>query len=683
MARLLFGLIRQISLGRLLLILSALSMVLAAMLILGLSGAMRDRAVHDLAREDARQTSQLVFQSLYSAMRRGWNKQDVQEIIVRLNRSFPDLRIAVYRGDIVVQQFGAIAGEAPQVARDADLSAALADGQERLLVSGHATIRYLYPVKAEAECLVCHTRSQVGAVHGVIDITYPVGKLKVSFGSLFNTVLGYTLVIIALAFLLLYFKLRYLVVLPLADLVGVMREIASDMNFTRRVVADHPLTELRHLADYFNDLLKTVQDYNERLEKLASHDPLTGLFNRRKFEDYLRYEIVRSARHHRRFALIMVDLDNFKAINDTYGHPMGDMVLKELAGRLTDGVRKGDLVARLGGDEFAILLPETDAEAGFKVAHKLHQALAEHDCELPVGKIHCTASFSLVSYPEDGTSAEEIYSAMDVVLYRAKTQGKNQVVRADSAADRSMMHVFKQGDFLRAALREDRVEAHLQPIVHVADRRIAAYEVLMRIRQGDHVITAGEFAEAAEQLGMAQDLDRRVFDKGLAHFARVAADNPQVCLFFNLFPRSFNDLNWVRGIPQLLAQAGVPAGNVVLEITEREALPNLNQVRAVIEELRGLGIRIALDDFGSGFSSFRYLKYLQVDFVKIEGSFVQNVARDVRDRIMVEHIHGMAHQFGLATIAEYVEDEETMRVLAEIGVDCAQGFHLGRPTLPQ
>ncbi|MDP2759163.1 MAG: EAL domain-containing protein [Sideroxyarcus sp.] len=679
----LVDLVKQISLGRLLLILSLVALTIAFALIFGLSGLARDRAVRELARQNAHQTSQLVFQSLYSSMRKGWTKDEINDSIARLTRQFPELKIKVYRSAAVAAQFGAMPHEAEVVAGDAALRGVLAGGEEIMLSPDRDSIRYLYPVHASQECLACHTGSQAGTVHGVIDITYPVTHLKVLLGSVLNNMIVYALAIFALVLLLLYFKLRYLLVMPIAQLVNVMREISTDMNLARRVEYGTPLRELHNLTDYFNGLLQTVHEYNIKLEELSIRDLLTGLYNRRKFEDVLRYEIIRSDRHGHAFSLIMVDLDNFKYINDTFGHPIGDLVLKELAGLLAAGLRQGDLLARLGGDEFAILLPETGAANGMQVAHKLHQSLGNKEFELPVGKIRCTASFSLVSFPDDGKTVEEIYSAMDVVLYKAKAHGKNQVMTADSKEDRSMMSVFKRGDFLRSALREDRIEVHLQPIVQVADGSVQAFEVLIRIRDGEVIVPASEFIEVAESLGMAQELDRAVFRKGLAHYARVSRKYPRACFFFNLFPRSFNDSAWIRSIPEMVRAAGVPCDRIVLELTEREALPNMTQVRAVTEELRGSGIRIALDDFGSGFSSFLWLKFLPVDFVKIEGSFVQHIVSDPYDRIMVEHINGMAHEFGIKTVAEFVEDEATARMLVEIGVDYAQGYHFGRPALPE
>lgn len=671
--------IRQLTLGRLLVLLSLMAAGIASVMIYVLSEKVRNHAIHDLARNDAQQTSKLVFQSLYSAMRKGWNKAEINDSIHRLNTTFPDLKIRVFRGEIVARQFGEMAGEKEEVLHDRDLAAALLSGSDSMTFPSPDTIRYLYPVVAQQECLVCHTQSHIGAVHGVIDITYPISELKVSFSLVMNTIFGYTMLVIVVVFALLYLKLRYLVAQPIANLVGVIRSVTLDMDMSRRVTGSSWLAEIRHLSEYFNHLLKTVQEYNAKLEELSVRDPLTGLYNRRKFHEFLKYEIIRAERHGYGFSVIMIDLDNFKYINDTFGHPIGDMVLKELTVMLGESLRRGDVLARLGGDEFALILPETPAANGLKVANMLHQALRGREFELPVGKIRTTASFSMVSYPEDGKSEDELYSAMDVVLYKAKMKGKNQVMTAETEEDRSMMAIFKRGDFLRNALHEDRIEAFLQPVVELKSGKAVAYEVLVRIREGDTFISAGEFVEVAEELGMAKELDREVFRKGLRHYAVLARTNPQAKLFFNLFPRSFHDIEWVRGIPEMVRKAGVPCENIVLEITEREALPNLTQMRAVIEELRASRIALALDDFGSGFSSFLYLKYLEIDYVKIEGSFVRQIVADGRDRVMVEHINSMAHEFGLKTVAEFVEDEMTAQMLARMGVDYAQGYYFGRP----
>jgi diguanylate cyclase (GGDEF)-like protein len=675
----LLDVVSKMTLGKLLLVLSVISLLFASILIFTVSNAVRDHAVHQLAQEDARQTSQMIFQSLYSAMRKGWNKTEIKEIIVRINSALPNMKVNVFRGKIVADQFGEMVGEREIIIQDPPLEQALKDGYPVLLFPSPDTIRYLYPVIAKQECLVCHTHSHVGAVHGVIDVTYPINDLKVSFSYVLNSIVGYTLLVLALVFIVLYLKLRYLVVTPLARFVDVMHRVTRDMDLSHRVSAPHLIVELRRLAEYFNHLLFTVQDYNKKLEDLSVRDPLTSLYNRRKFEEFLEYEIIRAERNGYEFSVIMVDLDNFKYINDTYGHPVGDLTLKELGELLSSDLRKGDVLARLGGDEFALLLPQTPPENGLLVANKLHKNLSSHDFELPVGKIRVTASFSMVSYPVDGSTRDALHTAMDVVLYKAKKGGKNQVMTAESDQDRTMMEIFKQGDFLRRALAEKRIEAFLQPIVGVSGEQIFAFEALARIRDGDTVLAAGQFIEVADELRMLQELDLAVFNSGLEQLCSLSELHPNAKMFFNLSTATFNDIEWMRTIPDQLAKFGIDCSRIVIEITEREALHNISQVKEVIDELRLKKIAFALDDFGSGFSSFLYLKYLTVDYVKIEGSFVQQVAIDGRDRIMVDHIHRMAHEFGLKTVAEFVEDQATANVLIELGVDYAQGYYFGRP----
>lgn len=674
-----FGTGRQLTLGKLLILLSITSLLFAFLLIFVLSGAVRDRAVQDLAREQAQQTSQLVFQTLYSEMRRGWNKTEIREVIDRLNEALPGLLINVYRGEIVEQQFGAMPGEHSVIAADPVLGQALRDGKDVMLFPDNDSMRYLYPVHATVECLVCHTQSHVGAVHGVVDVTYPIAKLKGTINQVISPLVGYFLLAMGLVFAILYFLLRRLVAMPLVNLVNVMQKISHEADFSLRVEGKNWIVELQRLTEYFNHLLGTMQDFNSRLEESSVRDSLTGLYNRRKFEVSLDTEISRAERHHHAFSLIMIDLDNFKYINDTFGHPVGDLVLKELSVLLSSDLRRGDLLARLGGDEFALVLPETPAAMGLQVANKLHQMLREREFELPVGKIRVTGSFSMVSYPDDGKSKEEIYAAMDVVLYKAKHHGKNQVMTAEPGQERTMMHIFRHGDLLRQALREGRVEAFLQPIVDVNSKVVVAYEALARLRDGDKVLEAHEFIEVAEELGMVQEVDRIVFHNAMSQLQEIVKERPDIRMFFNLSARSFSDLGWMRSIPAMVQQQGVACENIVLEITEREALPHLTEVKEVIDQLRQYKIAFALDDFGSGFSSFLYLKFLAVDYVKIEGSFVRQIALDDRDRIMVQHIHQMAKEFGLKTVAEFVEDEETAKILADMGVDLAQGFYYGVP----
>ena len=376
-----------------LILLSLISLAMAFVLIFFLSGVVRDRAVHELARDDAQQTSKLVFQSLYSAMRKGWNKQEITDSIARLNESFPDLKINVYRGEIVAHQFGEMSGEHAVIEKDPELQRALADGGDALLFpeQGNDTLSLSGGGQAGMSGVPHPVACRCGAWRDRYHLSdpEPEGVLQ----RVINTIVAYTLLILGVVFIILYLKLRYLVAMPIANLVEVMRKVTQDMNLNHRVSGSTWLLELKHLAEYFNHLLRTVQEYNNRLEELSVRDPLTSLYNRRKFQEFLQHEIIRATRHQRGFSVIMIDLDNFKYINDTFGHPIGDMVLKEFTAMLGAELRTGDVLARMGGDEFAIILPETEAASGLQVANKLHQTLADKEFELPVGKIRTHRQF--------------------------------------------------------------------------------------------------------------------------------------------------------------------------------------------------------------------------------------------------------------------------------------------------
>lgn len=669
--------LRSFTIGQFTLGLSAVIVLFSAVTVLLLSTFVEKRAITDLAQDDARQTSELVFQSLYSAMRKGWDKQEIQEIISRLNDTLPGAKIRVYRGTPVVAQFGEIDGEQAVRAQDTLLQNTLKTGVEALQQDENR-LRYLYPVLVKEECLACH-QAKIGDVNGVVDITFPIDNLKVSLGFVIRSVIAYFAIILTIICCAVYFKLRFFVAFPIRRFVSLIDDIIQHTDLTRRLDQQPShLSEIQRLSDHFNRLLSTIQDYQERLHLYSERDPLTGAYNRRKFEEFLKLEVDRGLRHERSFSLIMMDVDNFKHINDTYGHPVGDLALKELASVLEHRLRRTDVMARLGGDEFAILLPDTTPEQGAATAETLRKELGNTLVRLPVGNTRIHASFGFVSFPENGADVEKLTIAMDVAMYKAKRLGKNRVATLDASEEGLMMEVFNRGQQLQRALAEDRVIPFFQPISVPATGHPYAYEVLARIKDGEATISAGEFIETAEELGLARAIDEAVFRKGLAEVARLGRHD--VKLFFNLSARTIGDVPWMRSLPDVICAAGLQPHQVVLELTEREALPNFDKLVELMGDLRATGLAFALDDFGSGFSSFLYLKYLSVDYVKIEGSFVRHMASDRRDRIMVEHIHSMAQQFGLKTIAEFVEDEDTSRLLKEMGVDFGQGYHYGRPS---
>ncbi|OAN49924.1 signal transduction protein [Paramagnetospirillum marisnigri] len=665
----------RISITRVVFLLSLLATALAFAVVLLISGEVREKSVRDLARDEAHQTSTLVFEALYSAMRKGWSKAEISEVIVRLQTALPDLSIDVIRGPVVIRQFGEMSGDQARLNSDPLLQKVLTSGIEEL-IPGETGIRYLYPVKAKEECLACHTEAKVGDINGIIDITYPIHSLKVSLDYVLNTVLAYFFAILLLLSGALYWKLKLLVAQPITRMVALMQEIIQHTDLSRRVKTSGIISEVADLSEYFNKLLHTVEDYQSRLEELSIRDPLTRLYNRRKFEEFLGHEADRAKRNMHSFCIAQIDLDDFKNINDTFGHPIGDLVLKEIASVLVRDVRRTDVVARVAADEFAVLLPETDPEEGLRVAEKLRQTITDLALGLPVGGVRVTASIGLASYPENADDPQKLVIAADVALYKAKRSGKNQVAVIGEADDTTAV-IFSQGEMVRTALAEGRLVPFYQPIVSAKDGRIEAYEVLARVVDGDKSVCAGDFIESAEELGLAGEIDNAVFERAIEALASGVLGDAKV--FVNLSAKSLTNRERMMDIPHRLKAAGINPGRIVLEITEREALPHFGDVVTMVNELRAQGLAFALDDFGSGFSSFLYLKYITVDYVKIEGSFIRQIVTDERDRIMVEHVHSMARRFGMITIAEFVEDEETMDLLREMGINLCQGFHISTP----
>ncbi|MDP2850278.1 MAG: diguanylate cyclase [Sulfuricurvum sp.] len=636
----------------------------------------KKRAIDDLARVDARKTSRLAFEALYSAMEKGWSKEELDAIIVRLNKVEPNMRINAYRSPIVAELFGDHNND-KQIREHDPMVASAMKGEE--ILAGDEEIRYLYPIVVKQECLSCHSNAKIGDINGVIDVRFPVANLKISLTTMINSFIIFFVTFTIIIFAILYYKLNALLVQPIKQFIVMIQDIISNNDMAKRISLKTKILEVKNIENYFNKMLDSIQDYYEKLQELSDRDYLTGLYNRRKFEEFLTYEVMRSVRHHHKFTVLMIDLDNFKYINDTYGHASGDLVLKEVTNIFESNLRNADILARIGGDEFAVILPETPYENGYAVVEKLRSSLEMTPISLMFDHVSLTASFGIAEYPEQGENITALLTGSDLAMYKAKRAGKNTIARADQSDQEMASEIQKKGEFLRRAIDEDRVEPFVQPIYDVQSGEIFGYEVLARIRDGQRYMAAGQFIEVAESLGFAPKIDQIILTKGL--LAREERGLWDKRFFFNLSTKSLFGGDYVDVIKAHGERNPHPTSStgVTIEILEREAIHNVNGLMDIIEELKQKGISFALDDFGSGFSSFVYLKYFDTDYVKIDGEFVKNIVVNEKDRIFVKHIHQIAKEFGKETIAEYVEDIETLNILKEIGVDYAQGFHLGRP----
>lgn len=422
------------------------------------------------------------------------------------------------------------------------------------------------------------------------------------------------------------------------------------------------------------------------LEYYSTHDPLTGLYNRRYFNEMLEYEVGRSERHQHEFSILMLDLDDFKDVNDTYGHPCGDMVLRGLAEVMLTVMRKGDLATRIGGDEFAIILTETGREGGKFVAEKLRNELRDISFEGPNGKkFHITTSIGLVTFPGDAQSVSDLMAGVDVGLYHAKEMGKDSVCTVDAMEGKVQANrvVRDQAEKLREHLRDDHIVPYFQPIFDCKTGKVFAYETLARLCQPNgETIAAGDFIETIEKYGMGRELDRIMIQKSLAVMKQhIAGQGAKDCkLFMNLSAQEIQGRGILGYAEQVCQELEIPPGNLVFEILERDAIGDMTHMRKFLTELRKKGFSFALDDFGSGYNSFHYLRELHFEFVKLDGAFVRNIMSSKVDHSLVSNLSRLCQDLGILMVAEFVESREIMEALQKMGVDYAQGFHLGVPT---
>jgi diguanylate cyclase (GGDEF)-like protein/PAS domain S-box-containing protein len=425
-----------------------------------------------------------------------------------------------------------------------------------------------------------------------------------------------------------------------------------------------------------------IKRQEEQLLHLATHDPLTGLHNRREFNAILERHLSRAKRYGGEGAVLWMDLDGFKEINDGLGHKVGDELLASLAHRMKSTIRESDVLARLGGDEFAILYPNVDSTRAQIAATRLLDAIRRHTANIQGQAIRTTASMGIVLFPEHGMQPTELLMQADMAMYRAKEQGRNRFCVYSPEVE-NLEAPEQRIDWLRLvreALENDGFILYAQPILDLRTDEITRYEILLRLLDRDgNVIPPGAFLDIAEQFGLSGDIDRWVLGRTTEILSNSEIMGKGISFAINLSPRTMTDKEFLELISGMPALSVIGPVRLVMEITETAAIYNIHVAKDFLRALRGRGYEFALDDFGMGFSSFYQLKNLDVDYLKIDGSFIRNLSHDPVDKHLVLAMVHLARSLGKQTIAEFVEDQEILDILREIGVDCAQGFHIGRP----
>jgi diguanylate cyclase (GGDEF)-like protein/PAS domain S-box-containing protein len=420
-----------------------------------------------------------------------------------------------------------------------------------------------------------------------------------------------------------------------------------------------------------------LRDAQARAQHLADHDALTGLPNRRLLEDRLTQALALSQRNRQQTAVMFVDIDRFKAINDSLGHAAGDVLLKEISQRLVNQLRDGDTICRIGGDEFVVVLPEVKrssdvAQVAQKVIEQLSQPAPIEGRELIV-----TASIGISVFPDDGDDAETLIRNADAAMYHAKELGRaNYQFFTEKMNQAASRRLTLESD-LRRALAKDELRVHYQPIFEAGNARLSGHEALVRWQHPERgLVMPGEFIQLAEESGLILRIGEWVLREACRR-AQRAGRGLQVSV--NLSPRQFNDPKLAETVAQALEETGLAPRLLELEITESTAMQHTEATLATLEKLKKLGVSISFDDFGTGYSSLAYLRRFPVDKLKIDRSFVAELPADQEQAAIISAIVALAHALQIEVVAIGVETQAQREFLARCGCDYIQGYLVGRP----
>jgi diguanylate cyclase (GGDEF)-like protein/PAS domain S-box-containing protein len=445
--------------------------------------------------------------------------------------------------------------------------------------------------------------------------------------------------------------------------------------------------EITHFLSVQEDITERKVS-EERVEYLGSHDEMTGLVNRARSIELLDNWISVPGNRDRTGVLLLINLDEFKFINNTCGHGFGDEFLRRVANMLEsamEDMERESIVGRLGGDEFVIFLPYgykrgRDENVRMLVAEGVRKRLEG----LSFGEVpgRSTASIGVVFYPEHGTTTKELLTRADAAMYRAKELGCNRchLYRPEDRLLEKMHSRVEWKERVIKALAEDRFEPWFQPILDLRDNKVYHYEALARMCDEEgNILLPGAFIEVAERFGLIGSIDRVIIEKTMGHQTELSRRGRPLIFSMNLSGKDLGDDELLSFLKSRISDTGADPNRLVFEITETAAVHDLGRAIKFIKDLKSMGCHFALDDFGVGFTSFVYLKEMNVDYIKIDGSFIKTLHSDANDRLFVKAMTDVAKGMGIKTVAEFAETEETLRILRELGVDYAQGFMIGKP----
>lgn len=615
---------------------------------------MKKEAIEKLSKVDAKKTTELIFQSLYSAMERGWTRDDLENIIARLNSVDKNMAVNVYRGEEVAKQFGDILKDANARKTDVFVQSAF-QNNDVLNVIDDSMIEYYYPIVAKQECLKCHTQTQVGSVLGVINIMYPIDDLKISLSSIINFFILFIILFSIVIFIALFVEFDRYLVKPIKNFITNINYISNHKDITKRVGTDNKITEIDSMQSVFNNML-------DSLEYQFYHDELTTLPNRKKLIETLSFE--------NDAILMILNIDKFQHINDLYGDKIGNDIIKNTANIIKENVSKEALLFKLHADEYALYLPTEAVYEEIKaLALHLANCIENHTFVINENEIYINATIG-VAY---GTSY--LLNNADMALKLAKKKRQKYLIYETSM---NIEHEYEQNlkwsKRIKDAIENDRIEPLFQPIVDTKTSKIVKYEALMRmIDEKGEYLSPIHFLELAKKNKLYPKLTKIIIEKTFEIFKNIDA---QVSI--NLSVHDVLNEDVYSTIIEKLNEYKL-GDKIVFELIESDGIENYKEVIEFINEVKKSGAKISIDDFGTGYSNFEYIMKLKVDYIKIDASMIKDIDKNLNSQMVTETIIDFARKMNIQTIAEFVHSQSVFDVVKELGIDFAQGYFFGKP----
>jgi len=497
----------------------------------------------------------------------------------------------------------------------------------------------------------------------------------------FTYTLWIRLLLTLLVFIAAYLYFERDVLIPVAQIAQAMK-LDAQGGASKPNLPDVSLVETRDLVEAYSEMRSQMHLSQNELEHRTQHDVLTGLPNRLHLQRYLSESIRRAENDGEPLALMMIDLDRFKEINDTLGHQMGDKVLRQVGPLLLGVLEKGELLARLGGDEFAIVLPGANRKRAIEIAEKLHQ-LYEADLDVEGYRLNVSGSMGIALYPEHGESSQLLIKRADIAMFTAKNQNLGYVIY-DADQDQNHLVNLELETELRHAIANDELELRYQPTVDIRNRKLVGAEALLYWQTRSHAnVSMDEILLLAEHTGLIKQLTLWVLNSAIRQAKTWSVAGLNLTVNVNLSVWNLQDMEFYEQVLSRLRAWDLDSSLLQLEITESAVMADPERAVLTMERLEKAGVHLVVDDYGTGFSSLAYLKHLPVGIIKIDKSFVMDMTADDNDAVIVRSTIDMAHNLGMRVVAEGVETRETWELLEILRCDIAQGFFIGHPMLPQ